>query len=75
MVRPKGGKNVNHSKKEKLALVLRNLSGETLTNNGASVKSRKPITEPYPCIFAERDSRLLLFPTGKIPERIQPPKA
>ena len=46
MVRPKGGKNVNHSKKEKLALVLRNLSGETLTNNGASVKSRKPITEP-----------------------------
>ena len=30
MGRPKGRKNVNHSKEEKLALVLRNLSGETL---------------------------------------------
>ena len=31
MGRPKGGKNTNHSKEEKLALVKRNLSGETLT--------------------------------------------
>ena len=30
MGRPKGRQNVNHSKEEKLALVLRNLSGETL---------------------------------------------
>ena len=29
MSRPKGGTNVSHSKEEKLALVLRNLSGET----------------------------------------------
>ena len=29
MSRPKGGKNISHSKEEKLALVLRNLSGET----------------------------------------------
>ena len=29
MGRPKGGSNINHSKEEKLALVLRNLSGET----------------------------------------------
>lgn len=29
MGRPKGGKNENHSKEEKLALVLRNLEGET----------------------------------------------
>ena len=30
MGRPKGGKNVNHSKEEKLALVKRNLAGESL---------------------------------------------
>ncbi len=30
MGRPKGGKNIYHSKEEKLALVLRNLSGESL---------------------------------------------
>lgn len=30
MGRPKGGTNANHSKEEKLALVLRNLSGESL---------------------------------------------
>ena len=30
MGRPKGGKNNNHSKEEKLALVKRNLGGETL---------------------------------------------
>ena len=30
MGRPKGGKNRNHSKEEKLALVLRNLEGESL---------------------------------------------
>lgn len=29
MGRPKGGRNVSHSKEEKLALVLRNLAGET----------------------------------------------
>lgn len=29
MGRPKGGKNVNHTKEEKLALVLRTLEGET----------------------------------------------
>lgn len=29
MGRPKGGANVSHSKEEKLALVLRNLAGET----------------------------------------------
>ena len=29
MSRPKGGKNTYHSKEEKLALVLRNLAGET----------------------------------------------
>lgn len=32
MGRPKGGTNNNHSKEEKLALVLRNLTGETLTS-------------------------------------------
>lgn len=32
MGRPKGGTNKSHSKDEKLALVLRNLSGETLTS-------------------------------------------
>ncbi len=32
MGRPKGGTNVSHSKEEKLALVLRNLEGETLMN-------------------------------------------
>lgn len=32
MGRPKGGTNENHSKEEKLALVLRNLAGETLTS-------------------------------------------
>ena len=32
MGRPKGGTNVTHSKEEKLALVLRNLSGESLMN-------------------------------------------
>ena len=31
MGRPKGGTNKNHSKEEKLALVLRNLNGETLS--------------------------------------------
>ena len=30
MGRPKGGTNKNHSKEEKLKLVLRNLDGETL---------------------------------------------
>ena len=30
MGRPKGGTNKNHSKEEKLELVLRNLDGETL---------------------------------------------
>lgn len=30
MGRPKGGKNVNHSKEEKLAMVKRNLAGESL---------------------------------------------
>ena len=30
MGRPKGGTNISHSKEEKLALVLRNLAGETL---------------------------------------------
>ena len=30
MGRPKGGTNANHSKEEKLSLVLRNLAGETL---------------------------------------------
>ena len=30
MGRPKGGTNTSHSKEEKLALVLRNLTGETL---------------------------------------------
>ena len=29
MGRPKGGTNTSHSKEEKLALVLRNLKGET----------------------------------------------
>ena len=29
MGRPKGGKNISHSKEEKLALVLRNIAGET----------------------------------------------
>ena len=29
MGRPKGGTNINHSQEEKLALVLRNLAGET----------------------------------------------
>lgn len=29
MGRPKGGRNINHSKEEKLALVKRNLDGET----------------------------------------------
>lgn len=29
MGRPKGGRNINHSKEEKLALVKRNLNGET----------------------------------------------
>lgn len=29
MGRPKGGKNVSHSKEEKLILVQRNLAGET----------------------------------------------
>lgn len=32
MGRPKGGTNVSHSKEEKLALVLRNLSGETASS-------------------------------------------
>ena len=32
MGRPKGGTNNNHSKEEKLALVKRNLEGETLTS-------------------------------------------
>ena len=32
MGRPKGGTNKNHSKEEKLSLVKRNLSGETLTS-------------------------------------------
>lgn len=32
MGRPKGGKNTNHSKEEKLSLVLRNLNGETITS-------------------------------------------
>ena len=32
MGRPKGGTNINHSKEEKLALVLRNLAGETLAS-------------------------------------------
>lgn len=32
MGRPKGGTNKTHSKEEKLALVLRNLNGETLTS-------------------------------------------
>lgn len=32
MGRPKGGTNTNHSKEEKLALVLRNLNGETITS-------------------------------------------
>ena len=32
MGRPKGGTNKNHSKEEKLELVLRNLNGETLTS-------------------------------------------
>ena len=32
MGRPKGGTNTNHSKEEKLALVLRNLNGETTTS-------------------------------------------
>ena len=32
MGRPKGGTNKRHSKEEKLALVLRNLNGETLTS-------------------------------------------
>ena len=32
MGRPKGGTNTSHSKEEKLALVLRNLKGETLAS-------------------------------------------
>lgn len=32
MGRPKGGTNKNHSKDEKLALVLRNLNGETIAS-------------------------------------------
>ena len=32
MGRPKGGTNTNHSKEEKLTLVLRNLAGETATS-------------------------------------------
>ena len=32
MGRPKGGTNNSHSKEEKLALVLRNLAGETITS-------------------------------------------
>lgn len=32
MGRPKGGTNTSHSKEEKLALVLRNLNGETTTS-------------------------------------------
>jgi len=32
MGRPKGGRNVNHSKEEKLALVKRNLAGESLVS-------------------------------------------
>jgi transposase-like protein len=34
MGRPKGGTNKSHSKEEKLALVLRNIAGETLTSLG-----------------------------------------
>ena len=34
MGRPKGGTNRNHSKEEKLAIVKRNLSGETATSLG-----------------------------------------
>ena len=34
MGRPKGGKNTSHSKEEKLALVLRNLNGESLMSLG-----------------------------------------
>ena len=34
MGRPKGGINVSHSKEEKLALVLRNLAGETAASLG-----------------------------------------
>lgn len=44
-------------------------------SNGATVRSRNPITEPQPCILAERVSRLLFSPTEKIPERIQAPTA
>ena len=32
MGRPKGGKNISHSKDEKLSLVLRNLAGETASS-------------------------------------------
>lgn len=32
MGRPKGGNNINHSKEEKLALVLRNIAGETASS-------------------------------------------
>ena len=32
MGRPKGGTNINHTKEEKLSLVLRNLSGESLVS-------------------------------------------
>lgn len=34
MGRPKGGTNTHHTKEEKLALVLRNLNGETLRSLG-----------------------------------------
>ena len=38
MGRPKGRKNVNHSKEEKLALLLRNLSGVVLCQDNGHIK-------------------------------------
>ena len=39
MGRPKGGTNISHSKEEKLALVKRNIAGET----AASLKGKRHI--------------------------------
>lgn len=37
-------------------------------NNGANIKSINPVTEPYPCIFAEIVFNSLVSPTGKKPD-------
>lgn len=44
-------------------------------NNGANVKSKNPITEPNPCIFAEIVSSFFVSPTEKNSDKTQPPMA